>query len=81
MTELIKYVVLQFAEKKYAVEFEETQKGNTVTVTATLDPDDMGKVIGRQGKIAKALRTLVKAKTVKGGLKYNVEIKERGEIE
>ena len=81
MTELIKYIVLQFAENKDAVEFTETQKGNTVTVTVTLDPDDMGKVIGRQGKIAKALRTLVKAKTVKGGLKYNVEIKERGEIQ
>lgn len=81
MTELIKYVVLQFAEKKDEVEFTETQKGNTVTVTVTLNPDDMGKVIGRQGKIAKALRTLIKAKTVKGGLKYNVEIKERGEIQ
>lgn len=80
MLELIKYVVLRFAEKKDAVEFSEIEKGNTVIVTVTLDPEDMGKVIGRQGKIAKALRTLVKSMGAKGGKKYNVEIKERGEI-
>ena len=41
----------------------------------------MGKVIGRQGKLAKALRTLVRAAAVKENKKYNIEIKERGEIE
>ena len=42
-----------------------------------LDDSDMGKVIGKQGKIAKALRTLVKAATPKGAKKYAVEIKGR----
>jgi predicted RNA-binding protein YlqC (UPF0109 family) len=40
----------------------------------------MGKVIGRQGKIAKALRTLVRAGSQKENKKYVIEIKERGEI-
>ena len=39
---------------------------------------DMGKVIGRQGKIAKALRTLVRAFSQKENKKVNIEIKERG---
>ena len=80
MTDLIKYVVLYFAENKDAVEFLEEEKDNVVTVTVVLDESDMGKVIGRQGKIAKALRTLVKSAATKSGKKYNIEIKEKGEI-
>ena len=40
----------------------------------------MGKDIGRQGKIAKAMRTLVKAASSKSGKKYNIDIKEKSEI-
>jgi len=79
MTELIKYIVLQFAEKKDEVEFIEEENDNVVTVTVILNEEDMGKVIGRQGKIAKALRTIVKSASAKSGKKYNIEIKEQGE--
>lgn len=46
-------------------------------MTVYLDPSDMGKVIGRQGKIAKALRTLVNAYTPREEKKYFIEIKEK----
>ena len=39
-------------------------------------PSDMGKVIGKQGRIAKAIRTVVKAASVRDGRKYSVEIVE-----
>lgn len=79
MLDLIKYVVSRFAEKQadYIVE----EEGDVTTVTVVLDESDMGKVIGRQGKLAKALRTIVRAAAVKENKKYNIEIKERGEIE
>lgn len=77
MLELIKFVVETFAENKDAVVYDVTEDGRNVTVTVTLDPSDMGKVIGRQGKIAKALRTLVKAGSLKENKKYNVEIREK----
>ena len=80
MTELVKYIVLQFAEKKDEVEFFEEEVDNVVTITVVLNEDDMGKVIGRQGKIAKAMRTIVKSAAAKSGKKYNVEIKEKGEM-
>ncbi len=80
MTELVKYIVLQFAEKKDEVEFLEEEVDNVVTITVVLNEDDMGKVIGRQGKIAKAMRTIVKSAAAKSGKKYNVEIKEKGEM-
>ncbi len=79
MTELIKFVVETFAEKPDKIEYDITERGNTVNVKITLDPEDMGKVIGRQGKIAKALRTLVRAGGQNENKKYNLEIKERGE--
>ena len=81
MLEFIKYVVSQFAEKKDEVEYRVTENGKNIDVLIILDESDMGKVIGRQGKLAKSLRTIVKAMASKEDLKYNIEIKERGEVE
>ncbi|PWM73814.1 MAG: RNA-binding protein [Bacillota bacterium] len=77
MLELVKYIVNQFAENpdEIVYDVEETENGENITVT--LSEADMGKVIGRQGKIAKAMRTLVKAVGMKENKKYNIEIKER----
>ena len=79
MLELIKYVIGMFAEKLDEVEYDVKENGKNVDVTITLASSDMGKVIGRQGKIAKALRTLVRQGSQKENKKYNIDIKERGE--
>ena len=80
MLELIKYVVNQFAENPNEVEYLVEEKGNVGDVTVVLKESDMGKVIGRQGKIAKALRTIVSASSKKSGKRYNIEIKGKDEI-
>ena len=80
MLELIKYVVNQFAENPNEVDYVVEDKGNVVDVTVVLKESDMGKVIGRQGKIAKALRTIVSAASKKSGIRYNIEIKGKDEI-
>ena len=80
MLELIKYVVNQFAENPNEVEYQVEDKGNVVDVTVVLKESDMGKVIGRQGKIAKALRTIISAASKKSGKRYNIEIKGKDEI-
>ena len=77
MIELIKFIVETFAENKEAIVYDVAEDGRNVTITVTLDPSDMGKVIGRQGKIAKALRTLVRAGALKENKKYNIEIREK----
>ena len=77
MLDLIKYIVNQFAEKPDDVEYVVHEEGKDVDVTILLDESDMGKVIGRQGKIAKALRVLVKAASHKEGKRYNIEIEEK----
>lgn len=80
MLDLIKYVVEQFAEEKDQVEYKVEETEEAINVTVFLADSDMGKVIGKQGKIAKALRTLVRAATPRNSKKYNVEIKEHGEV-
>ena len=76
MLEVIKYIVGQFAEDRENVSYDVEETEDAINVTVTLSDSDMGKVIGKQGKIAKALRTLVRAATPKDSKKYNVEIKE-----
>ena len=79
MLDLIKYIVGQFAEDTENVEYLVNEKDRAIEVTVVLSPSDMGKVIGKQGKIAKAMRTLVRAATPASSKKYVVEICERGE--
>ena len=59
MLDLIKYIVGQFAEDKENVEYVVEEKDRVIEVCVILSPSDMGKVIGKQGKIAKAMRTIV----------------------
>ena len=81
MLDLIKYIVNNFAEYKDKVEYQVVENDNTVEVTVILEESDMGKVIGKQGKIAKAMLTLVRCASAKEGKKYNIEIKEREKAE
>jgi predicted RNA-binding protein YlqC (UPF0109 family) len=78
MLDLIKYIVNQFAEDKENVEYNVVEKDRVIEVTITLPSSDMGKVIGKQGKIAKAMRTIVRAATPRSSKRYVVEIREKG---
>ena len=70
-------MVEQFAEYKDKIEYKTEEKETAIEITVFLEEADMGKVIGKQGKIAKALRTLVKASTPRDSKKYLIEIKEK----
>lgn len=80
MPEVIKYIVEQFAEHKESVEFRVEKKEQRTEITVVLEPSDMGKVIGKQGKIAKAMRALLSADAFRGGERYSLEIREKGEV-
>ena len=79
MTELVKYIACSLVDHPEQVEVVEVQGEQALMLELHVAPEDMGKVIGKQGKIAKALRTLVRAATPRDSKKYNVEIRERGE--
>ena len=78
MLDLIKYIVEQFAEDKENIEYQVNEKERVIEVVVVLSPSDMGKVIGKQGKLAKAMRTIVRAATPASSKRYVVEICERG---
>ena len=57
------------------VKVTQEEDDNVITLTLTVAPDDMGMVIGRHGRIAKAIRTVIKAASVNSGKKVNVDIR------
>ena len=77
MVELVRYTAASLVDKPEKVDVRETENDEGIVIELRVDPDDMGKVIGKQGKIAKALRTLVRCASAKEGKKYNIEIKEK----
>lgn len=78
MVELVKYIVGELVDNKEAVEVVEREESSKVTIiTVTVDKEDVGKVIGRNGKVANSLRTIVKSASIKSGKRFIVKIGER----
>ena len=76
MVELVKFIVTGLVDKKDEVV---VTMGEDSTVNIKVDKSDMGKVIGKDGRIAKAIRTIVKAAGSREGVKYTVTILEADE--
>ncbi len=74
MVELVKFVAQKLVDKPDAVDVREVDGPESVVIELRVDPDDMGKVIGKQGRIAKSIRTVVKAATLKNEKPVFVEI-------
>lgn len=73
MVELVNFMVKSLVDKKDAVE---VTLADEETINIKVDKDDLGKVIGKDGRIAKAIRTIVRAVANKQQVKYNVVILE-----
>ncbi|MDO4371464.1 MAG: KH domain-containing protein [Clostridia bacterium] len=74
MVELVKYIAASLVEKPEAVDVREVENEDGIVIELRVDPEDMGKVIGKQGRIAKAIRTVVKAASAKSEKPVFVEI-------
>ena len=74
MKELIEVIAKSLVGHPSEVVVTETVSGDDLLLELKVDPSDMGKVIGRQGRIAKAIRTVVKAASSKSDRKVVVEI-------
>lgn len=77
MEELVRFIARNLVDEPDAVVVESREEGDTVVISLSVAPSDMGKVIGRQGRIAKAIRTVVKAASVREDKKYMVDIVEK----
>ena len=74
MKGLVEVIAKSLVENPDEVVVTETEKDDVIVIELKVGPSDMGKVIGRQGRIAKAIRTVVKAAASKEDRKVIVEI-------
>ena len=74
MKDLLTYIAQNLVEHPQAVDVQETETDGNVVLELRVDPSDMGKVIGRQGRIAKEIRTLMRSVAHRQGKKVSVEI-------
>lgn len=74
MKELVEVIAKALVDNPDEVVVTEKTEGKNVMVELHVSPADMGKVIGKQGRIAKAIRSVVKAASSKENLRVDVEI-------
>lgn len=74
MKELVEVIARALVDNPDEVVVTEKGIGRNITVELHVAPDDMGKVIGKQGRIAKAIRSVVKAASTKDNKRVDVEI-------
>ena len=77
MRDLVEYLIQHLVDDMSDVTIVEEDKGSQIEITVTLPQSQMGKVIGKQGKIAKSIRTVLKGASYKSGKKYSLEICEK----
>ncbi|GAB1536588.1 MAG: KH domain-containing protein [Geovibrio sp.] len=76
MKELVEFIVKSLVDKPDAVRIEEVEGEKASIIELRVDNGDLGKVIGKQGRTAKAIRTILNASGVKAGKKVVLEILE-----
>jgi predicted RNA-binding protein YlqC (UPF0109 family) len=74
VAELLAYLARELVDEPDAVRVETEERDGALVLLLHVAPDDIGKVIGRGGRIARALRTVVRASAVREGRRVLVEI-------
>jgi predicted RNA-binding protein YlqC (UPF0109 family) len=74
LQELLEYLARSLVDSPDEVRVQATETDTTVVLELSVAKDDVGKVIGKQGRIARALRTIIKASAVRDGKRAIVEI-------
>lgn len=76
MADLLVWIARQLVDDPAAVSVEEIERDDTTVLRLHVAPADVGKVIGKQGRLARALRTLVRAVSARSGRRMVLEIAE-----
>lgn len=74
MNELLEYLIKALVDHPDEVEISPVEGARTIIFEVRVSPDDMGKIIGKQGKIANALRTILKSAATRERKKVSMEI-------
>ena len=76
MKELIQYIVLALVDYPDQVQVKESEQDDTIIIELTVAKEDLGKVIGKQGRTARAMRSVLTAAAGKGNKRSRLEIME-----
>lgn len=76
MVELIEYIAKSLVDEPEKVKVTTSEDGNVNNILLQVSSSDMGKIIGKQGRIAKAIRSILKAVSLKEEIRVNLEIDE-----
>ena len=76
MVELVEYIAKSLVDDPDSVNVKSQRGDNELNIYLTVAESDMGKVIGKQGRIAKAIRSILKATSLKENIRVNLEIEE-----
>src|ERR1700694_788678 len=71
---LVEYVARALVDKPDAVKVDEVPDGNTTVYELEVDEEDIGKVIGREGRVVRGLRALVKAAATRKGTRVDLDV-------
>jgi hypothetical protein len=71
--EVLVYLITQIVEDKDAVEIEIEETDTKISMMAKVAQNDMGRVIGKRGRVAHAIRTLVRAAAIRDGIEVEVD--------
>ena len=74
MKELIEYITRAIADNPDAVVVTESEEEDRIVIRLEVAPEDKGKVIGREGRVVQAMRTLLRVAAVKRGTRASLEI-------
>ncbi len=74
MSELLTSMAKTLVSKPEEVSVKQTERGNTIILELSVSPEDMGKIIGKGGRRAQAIRTIMKAKYLREGKRVIVDI-------
>lgn len=76
MKELLEYIVKNIVSKPDAVKIDEQKTADGVLLNLSVDKEDMGVVIGKEGRIIRAIRSLVRIKAIRDGIRVDLELLE-----
>ena len=76
MKKALDFIVTSIVEKPDRVVIDEQEQNGIVNFTITVDKDDMGKIIGKNGRVIKAVRNVMKIPAIKNGKKIYINLSE-----
>ena len=74
MKQLVEYIVKGLVDQPDAVVVTETRRGGAVMLELRVAPDDMGRVIGKSGRVANSIRSLLRVAATRDGIRVTLDI-------